>query len=172
MEAQKKKCSKCGVIGPLEELHKDASRKDGRSAYCRECAKDGARKWYAANKGKHLETSRRWRAANPEKVQEGYRRWITTNPERRLEHSRRCRKKMQAENYAQLVTLFGPACLDCEREYPMQIFDYHHLDPATKTRQLSVVGWVWETVRVYVQGCVQLCPTCHRLRHFSERGVC
>lgn len=52
----------------------------------------------------------------------------------------------------------------------MEIFHYHHLDPRTKTREISVIGWAWKSVKAYVEnGVVQLCPTCHSVRHFLER---
>ena len=191
-----KRCSKCGADKPLEAFHKDSSRKDDKASRCRECssedqrkryaanpgpARENARRWYVANTEKHDENTRRWqkanpekcrfflrrwRESNPEKARECSRRWQKTNPEKYRENSYRSSAKLQAENYAKLVGIFGPACLDCEKEYPMHILEYHHLDPATKQGPLNVPNWAWARVEAYVQGCVQLCPTCHRLRHF------
>lgn len=195
-----KKCSKCGEVKPLEEFNKHSRSADGVQAHCRECMKEANRKWYAANFEKKRiyiqewqkanpekmrarqrkywaanvevcrERGRKWREANPEKQRELSRRWRDANPEKSRELARSTGKKNQTANYANLREMFGSACLDCEREYPMPIFHYHHLDPSTKTEGLNIGGWRWERVRIYVQRCVQLCPTCHCLRHFLERS--
>lgn len=39
-------CSKCGQDKPLDEFHKDSSRKDGFSRWCKECKISVSRKWY------------------------------------------------------------------------------------------------------------------------------
>lgn len=194
-----KKCSKCGEVKPLEGFNKHARSKDGRQAHCRDCMKEVNRKWYAANTDRKREYIQNWQKANPEKMRarqhkywmanvekcrergrkwresnpgkqgELSRKWREANPEKSREIARRTGKKNQMANYANLAKMFGSACLDCEREYPMQIFHYHHLDPSTKTEGLNVGGWKWERVQVYVRRCIQLCPTCHCLRHFKLR---
>ena len=35
-----KVCSKCGKWKPLEEYHKDVTKKDGRASQCKECKKE------------------------------------------------------------------------------------------------------------------------------------
>lgn len=193
-----KKCSKCGEIKPLEEFNKNPRSSDGKAYQCRECANAACRQWYAANPEKGRELSRRWQKVNLERKRENARKWAAANPERCRENNRkwnannadkarenkrkwtaanlgkkrdgqrRTYYKHRDENYANLVKLFGSACLDCEREYPMQIYDYHHTGSTTKTG-LLVIGWSWKRVEAYVRGCVQLCPTCHRMRHFLTR---
>ena len=172
MLAQQKRCAKCGARKSLDGFYRDAGAKGGYRSCCKICALTRSTQWNKAHPEKTRESTRKWRNTRLDETRAITRKWNKDNPEKRREYALRRKRKLQAVNYAKLSELFGTTCLDCGREYPMQIFDYHHLDPATKTRQLSVVGWVWDTVRVYVQGCVQLCPTCHRLRHFSERGVC
>jgi hypothetical protein len=172
LSAGQKKCSKCGEVKPLEGFCKDRWNKDGRKSNCRECAKAMTRKWRKANPEKMREQNRRWRAANPERCRGIDRKKYATDPEKVKICVRRARKKMQSRNYARLIEMFGPACLDCDREYPMPIYDYHHLDPSTKKGNLMVGHWKWERVKAYVEiGVVQLCPTCHRLRHFTEREL-
>jgi len=146
-----KKCFKCGELMPIGGFGKDASRKDGKQFYCRKCVNAHARMQ---------------RKANPEKVRSAERERIKANPEKRRISSARGKRKMQNTNYINLSKMFGPACADCGRACPMQIFDYHHINPTAKTRKLRVYSWNWARVKAYVErGVVQLCPTCHRLRH-------
>lgn len=117
---------------------------------------------YETMRGQH----RQWRETHVAECQERLQRWRKSNPEKWRDYVR----NKQDENYSGLCKIFGSACLDCEREYPMQIFDYHHLDPKTKTGKLRIASWKWERVESYIRGCVQLCPTCHRLRHLMGRS--
>lgn len=71
-------------------------------------------------------------------------------------------------NYLRLIDKFGPVCSDCHAVFPMAVYQYHHLDPATKDGRLRIEGWVWSRVDVYTNGTIQLCPTCHALRHYQE----
>ena len=183
MGASQKKCAKCGAVKPLDAFHKDPRMASGRRSYCKECARATHQKWYAANPGKyrehqrkqyaanpekHRESVRRWREANPEKKRESGRKWYKANTEKAYKKSRIAVRKLMGTNYANLRELFGPACSDCGWELPTQIFEYHHTDPATKNGALSM-HWGWKRVKAYVEhGTVQLCPTCHRLRHFAE----
>jgi 5-methylcytosine-specific restriction endonuclease McrA len=94
--AQSKACSRCGKIKPLEEYHVHSKRKDGRTARCKECAKQIAREWYASNTQRHKKASvayaksnrerlreakRRNEAANRERVRERHEAWKIANPE-------------------------------------------------------------------------------------------
>ena len=175
-----KRCTKCGETKPLNDFTRDGDAKDGKAYQCRECVRDTRSKKYAADPEKGREVVRQWRKANiekcreqakarrkanPEKARESYRRWCKKHPEMFREIARKRRDK----NYANLAKKFGPTCLDCRAELPMQIFEYHHLDPTTKNGNLKVPNWTWKRIEIYTRGCVQLCPTCHRLRHFFER---
>ena len=150
-----KRCSKCGETKLLSGFDSNSTHKDGKQSYCRICMRIAGRKCATAD---------------PEKTRERSRRWAKNNPQKRRESALRCYRRRRNENYANLVGLFGPACLDCGREYPMQIFHYHHLNPGTKEKSFAfrIGSWEWGRVEVYVRGCVQLCPTCHCLRHYAE----
>ena len=184
MPAQQKKCPKCGEVKSLGEFGGNLQHKDGKRSFCRMCTNEAQQKWrkanpesaraisrrqYATNPEQQREKTRRWVEVNPERHRENARKWRIANPERWRESTRRAKTKMQSANYLNLSALFGPTCLDCGLKFPMQIFDYHHLDPATKQGKLDVSEWSWTRVEAYIQGCVQLCPTCHRMRHFLAR---
>ena len=44
-----KVCGKCGIWKPLEEYHKDETKKDGRSSKCKECKKQYNKRYYKDN---------------------------------------------------------------------------------------------------------------------------
>lgn len=56
-----KKCYKCGFEKPLDAFSKNAHRKDGLSAQCKECHKTLRKQHYEKNKEKVLEQVGRWR---------------------------------------------------------------------------------------------------------------
>ena len=116
---------------------------------------------YITNHEKIRVQQQKWRETHVAECQERLQRWRKSNPEKWRAYVR----NKQDENYSGLCKIFGSACLDCGREYPMPVFDYHHIDPKTKIGKLRIASWKWERVASYIQGCVQLCPTCHRLRH-------
>jgi hypothetical protein len=122
----------------------------------REKDREWSRKWYRKNIDTASARIDAWRKKNPEK-------WKATQRARTVT---RC-----ADNYLHLIGLFGLSCLDCGREYPMSIYHYHHLDPSNKKEILSLHTWCWPKVEVYIQNTVQLCPTCHALRHHQEKGT-
>ena len=190
-----KKCSKCAEVKPLDDFWKNATKKDGRQMYCKSClavrnqlwresnperTRENANTRYADNPGPRREQLYAWRKENPGKVRNAERKWRKENPEymREVDRARykanpqRTRSavaKMVNNNYAKLREMFGPTCTDCGWELPTKIFEYHHLDPATKNGHLTM-HWKWSRVKAYVErGVVQLCPTCHRMRHYNER---
>lgn len=63
-----KVCAKCGVEKPLEEFNKRTQSKDGKHYYCKACANTYTKRWYAANKQRHVELNAVWARANREKM--------------------------------------------------------------------------------------------------------
>jgi len=195
MTVNQKRCSKCGEVKPVDDFWKNATKKDGRQMYCKNClrvrnqvwrgdhperTRENANKRYADNPEPRRKQLYEWRKENPKKVLAASRKWRKANPEVMRGHDRkryvvnpqRTRSavvKLVNNNYTNLRAMFGPACVECGWELPPQVFEYHHLDPATKNGALSM-HWGWKRVKAYVErGVVQLCPTCHRLRHHNER---
>ena len=159
-----KRCSKCGETKPLDEFYKRSSSKDNKAPRCRECSKKAHRGWYATNAEKARRDSRRWIKDNPERAKETKRIYYANNREKVLT----AQSKMWAANHRNLRAKFGPSCFDCGQTFPTGMFEYHHLDPSTKKGNTNLRSWKWECLEAYVQGCVQICPNCHRLRHRQE----
>ena len=93
-----KTCTKCGETKPLEEFHKDRTKKDGLQSYCKECAREKARKWYAANSERHIGNVLKWKKANPERRREYDRKWREANAEYDREQGRERNRKWREAN--------------------------------------------------------------------------
>lgn len=169
MGVKSKKCPKCGEEKPFDAFYKDPRKANGVGCNCKNCVKDAVRKRHKDNPEARKAYTRKWYLENRDRHRERGRMYRETNHETRRKIERRSMTARRDNNYTELRKIFGSNCLDCEREYPMPIYDYHHLDPKTKNGILRICLWTWPRVETYIQGCVQLCPTCHRLRHFHER---
>ena len=64
-------------------------------------------------------------------------------------------------------------CLDCGREYPSYVMEFHHRDPATKVFKVAValVGCNLDKVFAEIAKCDLLCANCHRIREWGENGL-
>ena len=66
-------------------------------------------------------------------------------------------------------------CMNCERHFPIECLDFHHLDPTLKLFSLSLRTWTFtgkvkETLDE-AEKCVILCKCCHSLEHIAlKRG--
>lgn len=62
-----KKCTKCGVIKPLTEFHKNKSSADGLESACSACVAIRGRAWRVANHDRKLASIKQWCDANKER---------------------------------------------------------------------------------------------------------
>jgi hypothetical protein len=148
-----------------------ATQKKWRAAHLKEKkAYDKARR--ETNREKKRAYDIMYRGANREKMKAYQKKYHVENFEQIKVQDRKHREANRDNNYARLVEVFGASCADCGGVWPMQIYDYHHIDPSTKVGKINIHNWQWPRVKAYVRGCVQLCPTCHRMRHYLlRRGV-
>lgn len=70
----------------------------------------------------------------------------------------------------QLQALLGSKCSRCRvRDY--RLLDFDHIDPLTKTMNISQkLHLPWETLVEEVKKCQLLCPNCHRLKTLEQGG--
>lgn len=73
---QEKKCSKCGEVKDVSEFHKDKTKKNGLSSYCKNCIKAHVKQWCIKNSDKHKETNKKWNKKNIIKLREYYKKSI------------------------------------------------------------------------------------------------
>ena len=87
-----KKCSKCKVVKPFDEFHKDKLNKDGCQNTCKECRKQYQKKYqpqyYKDNRETILAASKQWVQDNRERGQETRRKYDQTNKEKISERSK------------------------------------------------------------------------------------
>lgn len=72
----RKKCTKCGIVKPLEQYYINRSHRDGHYNECKECTKKRVRNWKREYKKNNLETYRKKDRENARKHKE--RRRITS----------------------------------------------------------------------------------------------
>lgn len=86
-------CSACETAKPLDQFHKNAGRRDGRSTICMTCAKTRAMDWHWNNREKHLEAMRQFREKKPDVIREYRRRDQERHPGRDKEAQKRFRQE-------------------------------------------------------------------------------
>ena len=77
-----KHCNKCGETKPTTEFSKNAGRRDGLSAYCKECHKAYSAARYAANPDEINAIAAKWKASNRERIKVTNAAWYAANLER------------------------------------------------------------------------------------------
>lgn len=95
-----------------------------------------------------------------EKQREAQRNWATTN--RHKQRDRRSKIRRWLDEYKQTLK-----CSVCE-ESCWVCLDFHHVDPSTKDKPLSVIvrsASTIEKVKEELAKCVVLCANCHRKHH-------
>jgi len=83
-----KRCPTCKETKAVSAFGRDSKKKDGLRSECKECVREYARVWRAANSEKVRERNRVYYAANPEKVNEKSRVYRAANPEKVREYAR------------------------------------------------------------------------------------
>jgi hypothetical protein len=77
-------------------------------------------------------------------------------------NERRVKLKIEA------VEMLGGKCQDCDKVYPYQVYDFHHLDPSIKEFSWDYARRVSRTrMMAELKKCVLLCSNCHRERHIQ-----
>lgn len=67
-----------------------------------------------------------------------------------------------------IVEQFGNCCHDCGQSYHPNVYDFHHLDPATKEMTWTKMRLMSESkMQAELAKCVMLCSNCHRIRHIE-----
>jgi hypothetical protein len=67
------------------------------------------------------------------------------------------------------VDFFGGRCSACHGEFPLPVYDFHHLDPGEKERHTSdmIGNRSSAALAEEIVKCVLLCANCHRIEHMQ-----
>lgn len=80
--------------------------------------------------------------------------------------NRRARKARARES-------FGNRCGCCGYDSHPEVLEFHHLDPATKEKNLATFfsSKSWKLIVAELRKCVLVCPLCHTEIHCGFRSV-
>ena len=147
--AENKHCPRCKLTKPLTEFYIRLGVVGG-SSYCKECSKAFNKLYKVTPKGRevHRENSRRRWKKYRERAGSWHRMY-------------RLNRKWKA------VEAFGNKCQDCKQTYPMEVYDFHHLDPSQKEGNLNMMK-SQKSYEAEIKKCILLCANCHRIRHIES----
>ena len=123
-----------------------------------------AKSYYDANKEQVVARQKVYDEAHKEKKAAKNRAYHEANKE---EISAKNRAK-HAERNLMLFNYKGAKCCHCGLHEPdrLEIYDYHHIDPATKLHGVSnILTGPIERLMTEVDKCLLLCSNCHRTEH-------
>lgn len=133
-----RKCNKCLITKPLFSDFYKSGYKNNYRARCKKCENQRNRETYK----KTYQTKNR--------------KHLTEEAVHRYQS-----KKKQA------ISLFGNQCFDCKQSFPDCVYDFHHLDPLTKDKNIKAIfNLSWNKILIELNKCILLCSNCHRIRHF------
>tara|TARA_B100000282_G_C31344176_1_gene314799 strand:+ start:90 stop:443 length:354 start_codon:yes stop_codon:yes gene_type:complete len=78
------------------------------------------------------------------------------------------RNQVSAKRKKQMVIdAKSHACVICNKTYPHQCMDLHHIDPDTKISGIAELMRIasYKTLKEEIDKCAPLCANCHRLLH-------
>lgn len=88
-----RRCTKCDVVKPPDDFHRDNRRIDGRVTRCKACMAVYRHQHHMEHLEKDARQARRWQQENPERAAENNRRWQRENPEKARAKVARYRRK-------------------------------------------------------------------------------
>lgn len=92
-------------------------------------------------------------------------KWISENRElyNKRSQQRRWNRKKRAVEYK------GGKCENCLGTFPVECFDFHHIDKQTKHKDPGLM-MTYSDASLFkeLDKCVLLCANCHRTEHFKN----
>lgn len=98
MQDPSKQCPRCGQAKAPDDFHRDRQRPDGRTVYCKVCARAKTRQWQADNRERARASSRQWYRENPERARAAMRQWRAENPEQARANRKESKRRWQRAN--------------------------------------------------------------------------
>ena len=135
-----KHCARCGEIKSVTEFHVDRSMKGGYKSWCKSCVREE----YVANRAKRYETTKLWKSNNQGKCKQ----YDRTAKNRKFE----------------FIDSLKTPCRKCG-ESRLYVIDFHHIDPGTKSFNISGSTRKYDSLLEESKKCVCLCSNCHKEFH-------
>lgn len=103
---------------------------------------------------------------------EYFRLWFKNlSPEKR-ELRNLQRTEIRKAKKAYWVIKKGDKCFDCNKQYPNCVYEFHHVDPATKDTTPSKLFMLSDnSIEKELNKCIMLCANCHRIRHHNDNYI-
>jgi len=159
---------------PYADIRADIEAEQAERAEKKERRKELHRAWLqrqAPEYRKHrsevaTQLHREWLARQPQEVKDQRRQRLKDLEKENRKYWTAYKLRYRRTIKAKLVEMFGDRCHDCGGTFPHVCYDFHHTDPAKKTKIIAVMyQHKWSTVLQEVQDCVMICANCHRIRH-------
>lgn len=110
----------------------------------------------------------------PEERRAYWKQWYERNKHRSdyIAKDRATKKRIRIERREWFLNLKKTfKCENCSLN-DHRVLDFHHLDPLTKFKEVSVLGssgFAKETILAEIEKCRVLCANCHRIEHYEEK---
>lgn len=160
-------CKHCGVEKLESEFNRDKSKKDGLSSWCKSCVLDRSKMYRKEHSVEVTEYNKQYRVDHKDKLSAYMREYRVVNREKLNEHDKEYSKHTRVTNKERLYSYKQP-CVKCGEDR-LYVIDFHHIDPKSKSFNISTVGSHYSTVDISkeVEKCVCLCRNCHtEFHHF------
>lgn len=112
-----KQCTKCNRDKPLDEFHKDRTRRDGHAGQCKACKRAYRNSRYRKDRSRELSQQRRYRSTHKEKIAAGQKRRRQQRPGRVRRISRSSTLKQRygitAQDYNRMLASQNGVCAVC-----------------------------------------------------------
>jgi hypothetical protein len=110
-----KRCSKCGVVQPLENFYMEKTAKDGYRNDCKACFAERARERYLLKADEIKARVKKWQEENPERHAENQARWRDSGGKARSNRKSYLKRtfNLTLEDYDQMVAAQDGGCAIC-----------------------------------------------------------
>lgn len=132
-----RRCYKCKEEKQLTDFTKNRSKKDGYSNVCKPCNNENVLAYYRRN-GKNYQS--------------------------KVKDHAKAKRYDSVDKMNKLKEATG--CVYCDERSAISL-DYHHIDPNTKTYEISylVACKSWSKIPEELKKCELVCTNCHRKLH-------
>lgn len=139
----RKVCGTCSESKALTEFNRRARSPDGLQSVCRECNRESARRYYAANREKHIQVI----------------------------GERKRQRRRQLQRFVADYLRAHP-CLDCGAT-DLRVLDFDHRPNEIKREavmKLVVLGFSESIVMAEIEKCDVRCRNCHAIVTYERMG--